>query len=225
MIHSIDSIRTLFRQSNHPISDMQGKLLTNYVQLLLDWNQKVNLISRKDTEHVWRNHILHSLGIVFHEKLPEHGHFLDVGTGGGLPGVPLAIMFPHAQFVLCDSIAKKITAVTSMIESLALPNVTCRTMRAEDLSKVTDIISNVDVICARAVTHLKDLVKWSAPLAKRNGSSCLLAWKGGDVTDECREVAAVKMVKELRIYPLTIPGEAYFEQEQKLIVRARFHAS
>lgn len=150
--------------------------------LYSDWNSKINVISRKDIDQLYERHVLHSLGISKVQPFKPGSRILDVGTGGGFPGIPLAIMFPEVQFHLIDAIGKKIKVVQGVAEALRLKNVKAEHIRA---NKVKD---QYDFIVSRAVTNMPDFVKWiKGKIAKqqnhelRNG---ILYLKGGDLSEE-----------------------------------------
>jgi 16S rRNA (guanine527-N7)-methyltransferase len=150
--------------------------------LYKDWNSKINVISRKDIDELYLRHVLHSLGIAKVQEFKPGSKVLDVGTGGGFPGVPLAILFPETQFHLVDSIGKKIKVVQGVSESLGLTNLKADHMRAEKVK------GEFDFIVSRAVTAMPEFVKWvRTKIAKkqnhelRNG---ILYLKGGDLTEE-----------------------------------------
>jgi 16S rRNA (guanine527-N7)-methyltransferase len=152
-----------------------------------EWNQKINVISRKDMEYFYEHHVLHSLAIAIQFKFPAGYHILDLGAGGGFPGIPLAIYFPEVHFHLVDSINKKLKVVEAVTHEIELKNVTVQHTRAED---ITD--KKFDVVVSRAVAPLKKLWYWSKPLLKKtnnnfkvaNGLICL---KGGDLSKEIHE--------------------------------------
>ena len=156
------------------------------------WNSKINLISRKDFENLYTHHVLHSLSILKFIKFKNGTKVLDVGTGGGFPGVPLAILFPEVEFTLIDGIGKKILAVNSIIKDLKINNVKGINIRAEDLSEKNDFI------IARAVGSLDKFY----PLIQRNISSNsfnditngLIYLKGGDLSHELRQIKNYKEV-------------------------------
>ncbi|MFA6234328.1 MAG: 16S rRNA (guanine(527)-N(7))-methyltransferase RsmG, partial [Bacteroidota bacterium] len=132
ILHTPESIQSIFNAAGVAMSDAQRERLTSFVALLREWNSRINLISRKDEEQIWRNHILHSLAVLIAPGLPSKGAMLDLGTGGGMPGIPLAIMLPDVRFTLVDSIAKKIRAVEEMAAQLELGNVSVHLGRVED---------------------------------------------------------------------------------------------
>lgn len=150
--------------------------------LYKDWNEKINVISRKDTDSLYEKHILHSLGIAKVMQFADNTKVLDIGTGGGFPGIPLAILFPNAQFTLVDSIGKKITVVKGVAESLGLKNVTAHHMRAEQLKE------KFHFVVSRAVTQMPVFLTWLRGKfekeqfnPKHNG---VLYLKGGDLGEE-----------------------------------------
>jgi 16S rRNA (guanine527-N7)-methyltransferase len=166
------------------------------------WNSKINLISRSDIEHLYVRHVLHSLSIARYIQFRENATVMDLGTGGGFPGIPLAIYFPHVNFFLIDSIGKKIKAVTEISKELNLSNVQAVNMRAEEWT------GKVDFIVSRATATLSDLFKWTRKNIKKesqhaipNGLICL---KGGDLIHELQSVEGRYDI---------IPLSNYFEEE------------
>ncbi|MBX2984925.1 MAG: 16S rRNA (guanine(527)-N(7))-methyltransferase RsmG [Bacteroidia bacterium] len=185
------------------LSDEQESKLRSYAELLLEWNEKINLISRKDTEFVIERHILHSLGIGKLKIIKPGFEVLDVGTGGGLPGIPLAIVYPKTNFTLVDSIQKKIRATSNMVKRLELNNVTCVNARVETMQQKFEIITG------RAVTRLSDFYQLTRHLMLKNGTYLLL--KGGDLQEEIAEFEQKSRLK-VKIHELhkSFP-EPFFE--------------
>ena len=151
-------------------------------ELYKDWNLKINVVSRKDIDELYLRHVLHSLGIAKIQKFMPGSKILDVGTGGGFPGIPLAILFPEVQFHLVDSIAKKIKVVNEVVAGLKLQNVTITNARVESLNE------RYDFVVSRAVAQMDTFVRWVnfAVLKKNNHAlkNGILYLKGGDLTDE-----------------------------------------
>lgn len=150
--------------------------------LYKDWNEKINVISRKDTDSLYEKHILHSLGIAKVMQFADNTKILDIGTGGGFPGIPLAILFPNAHFTLVDSIGKKITVVKGVAESLGLKNVTAHHMRAEQLKE------KFHFVVSRAVTQMPVFLTWLRGKFKKDQFNTkhngVLYLKGGELAEE-----------------------------------------
>jgi 16S rRNA (guanine527-N7)-methyltransferase len=203
--------------------DQQDKLL-EYAALLTEWNGKVNLISRKDEENVLSRHILHSLALAMPEvtdsELPENGNVLDIGTGGGLPGIPLAIVRPDVQFKLVDSIQKKITAVNDMIEKLGLTNAQAFVGRVEEMRKAKKLQPNFETVVSRAVAPLDELVGWVKNLVLPG--AFLYSLKGGDLTDEMARTRKMSIVAGVTSWPIELKEYDEFITEGKQIVKVTF---
>ena len=159
-----------------------------------EWNQKINVISRKDIDSLYEKHVLHSLSIAARIGFEDGQKIIDIGTGGGFPGIPLAIFYPDVQFVLADSIKKKLTVVEEVVKGLGLKNVQTFWGRAEDYKYK----NNFDFAVSRAVAPLSDLLRWSKPLIRKgqkgdfaNGLICL---KGGDLHEEISASGAQPMI-------------------------------
>jgi 16S rRNA (guanine527-N7)-methyltransferase len=150
-----------------------------------DWNSKINVISRKDIDELYTRHILHSLGIAKIQQFEKGTFVLDVGTGGGFPGIPLAILFPETRFYLIDVIAKKIKVVNEVSTALGLKNVKAEQMRAESVK------GDFDFIVSRAVTNMPDFVCWIKDKIKKQNKhelkNGILYLKGGDLTEELKD--------------------------------------
>ena len=158
--------------------------------LYSEWNAKINLISRKDMDSFFERHVLHSLGIACVMKFKESAKVLDVGTGGGFPGIPLAILFPETDFYLIDSIGKKIKVVQEISNELGLKNVTSSHMRAEDFT------TKVDFVVSRAVTKMEIFVPWIKKnirsTHKHDFKNGILYLKGGDLSEELASFTRAK---------------------------------
>ena len=191
-----------------------------YVADLLYWNDKVNLISRRDTEHIWLRHILHSISIAFTGELPKSGKVLDIGTGGGLPGIPLKIINPKFDVTLLDSIAKKVQTTGMMASHITPHGLRAVRNRAEELPNDPKNKGPYDLVVSRATAPLVDLMKWSKPVLKRDGK--ILTLKGGALTEEIRQAQAMFPAAEITVINLLVRGADWFEQEEKRLVRVRF---
>lgn len=189
------------------LDDEQRSKIGQLRALYMEWNAQINVISRKDTEHFYERHVLHSLGIAKVQKFKSGAKVLDVGTGGGFPGIPLAIMFPDTEFRLVDSIGKKIKVVNAVAQELELKNVTGVHQRAE---KVKD---KFDFIVSRAVTRMDAFVPWvrKKVLAESvhelpNG---ILYLKGGDLSEELAPFPKAKTTPLNQFFT-----EEFFETKQ-----------
>ena len=184
------------------LTAVQLEKLTQMEALYQDWNAKVNVISRQDIDTLYERHILHSLGIAKVIQFKSGTSILDVGTGGGFPGIPLAILFPEAQFHLVDSIGKKIRVVEEIAKALQLDNVKAEQVRAERLE------DTYEFVVSRAVTKLTPFVGWVrkniSPNSFHSIKNGILYLKGGDLTEE---IAELKL--KTRVYELS----DYFEEE------------
>lgn len=168
------------------LTEKQKQQFNQLFPLYQEWNDKINVISRKDIENLYVNHVLHSLGIAKVNEFKPGASVLDVGTGGGFPGIPLAILFPETQFHLVDSIGKKITVVKNVAEGLGLKNVKAEQIRAEQIK------GEYDFIVSRAVTRLKEFYGWINKKVKKDSKhkffNGILYLKGGDLTEELAEL-------------------------------------
>jgi 16S rRNA (guanine527-N7)-methyltransferase len=168
------------------LTELQKSQLEQLMPLYADWNAKINLISRKDIEALYERHVLHSLGIAKIIEFKPNTEILDVGTGGGFPGIPLAILFPESRFHLVDTIGKKIMVVKEVVQALDLKNVSASHIRAEQVS------GQYDFVVSRAVARMKEFYGWiHQKFSPRNFNTLdngILYLKGGDLTAEMKEL-------------------------------------
>ena len=167
------------------LTDNQKLQFQNLEALYHDWNAKINVISRKDIDELYTKHVLHSLAIAKIQPFMPGSYVLDVGTGGGFPGIPLAILFPETRFFLIDVILKKINVVKAVAEALELKNVKAEQLRAENVK------GDYDFIVSRAVTNMPDFVSWIKDKIKKQNKhelkNGILYLKGGDLSEELKD--------------------------------------
>lgn len=179
--------------------------------LYREWNEKINVISRKDIDNLYEHHVLHSLAIAKAVRFPSGAKVLDVGTGGGFPGIPLAIMFPDVQFTLCDSIGKKIKVAEAVAAGISLDNVTFLNCRAESIKE------RFDFVVSRAVADLSDFYGWVKPLL----GGPLYYLKGGDVDEEISRCIGRHHINPAKVTICDIPmwfSQEWFEGKKVVIV-------
>lgn len=191
------------------LTDIQIEQFSKLENLYKLWNAQINVISRKDIDDLYLRHVLHALGIIKVQEFKPKSKILDVGTGGGFPGVPLAIMFPESNFYLVDSIGKKIKVVKAVADELGLKNVKAEHIRAEKVK------GEFDFIVSRAVTNMDDFVKWTKKkiIKKQNHKlkNGILYLKGGDLTEELRNFP------KATIYNLTDYFKEGFFETKKVV--------
>lgn len=191
------------------LTDSQKEKFEKLEPLYRDWNAKINVISRKDIDELYVRHVLHSLGIAKVMSFEPGTSVLDVGTGGGFPGIPLAILFPETQFYLIDVIAKKINVVNEIASALNLTNVKAEQIRAENIKE------EFDFIVSRAVTNMPDFVKWVRKKVKKESVNALkngiLYLKGGDLTEE------LSVFSNTQIFNLSEFFEEEFFETKKVV--------
>lgn len=213
-------VRRICLENGLDISDSQWQLLEKWAALLLEVNQNVNLISRKETEFLWEKQILPCLALLIFRKFSPDADVCDFGTGGGLPGMLLAIVRPDLRLTLLDSRHKKIEVVQQMIDSLKLSNAQTVLGRGEELGKQRPWRQRFPLLTARAVAPLIDLVRWTADL--RKVESVLHIYKGGEIKDEVfalsKKVSGVKVNKSLMV----LKGYPKFAENQKYIISLEF---
>ncbi len=176
--------------------------------LFAEWNNKINLISRKDIEHFYEHHVLHSLSIAKFIQFKEGANVIDVGTGGGFPGIPLAIIFPQVNFTLVDSITKKIKVVEDIIQKLGLQNVKTLNMRAENIKL------KADYIISRATAPLNELINWTNHTLQNNQVGSMpngwITLKGGDLSEELKPFEKQVVIELISSYF----SESFFETKK-----------
>lgn len=194
------------------LTPVQQEQFSKLKELYQYWNERINVISRKDIDCLYERHVLHSLAIAKVISFKPGTDVLDVGTGGGFPGIPLAIFFPDVNFHLVDSIGKKIAVVEKVVEALELKNVWTAQMRAEQLRK------KFDFVVSRAVTDMPEFYKWVRSSFKPQNQSFndipngILYLKGGDLTEELKTFA-----NKCKIYNLNDYFKEEFFQTKKLV--------
>lgn len=203
----MQDLQLIFSYFPH-LTEVQKEQFAKLLPLYREWNAKINVISRKDIDNLYINHVLHSLGIAKLVSFKPGATILDVGTGGGFPGIPLAILFPETTFHLIDSIGKKITVVKNVAEGAGLKNVRGEQIRAEEIK------GQYDFIVSRAVTRLKAFYGWVHGKVRKESIHTLynglLYLKGGDLEEELAELKKPYQLFELN----TVFREAFFETKK-----------
>ncbi|HMQ48306.1 MAG TPA: 16S rRNA (guanine(527)-N(7))-methyltransferase RsmG [Saprospiraceae bacterium] len=186
------------------LNDLQKQQFEALDALYREWNDQINVISRKDIDNLYLHHVLHALSVAKHLRFVPGAEILDLGTGGGFPGIPLAILFPETRFTLIDGTKKKIRVVEAVVQALQLENVDPQASRAEDIRHKYDFVTT------RGVATLDKLAAWSRPLIKSKHQHAIpngiLALKGGDIRTER---ALLPKKAYLEYYPLS----DYFEED------------
>jgi len=188
------------------ISELQKRKFEQLGELYSDWNSKINLISRKDMESLYEKHVLHSLGIAKVTSFPSGSEVLDVGTGGGFPGIPLAILFPETQFMLVDSIGKKINVVKCIVDCLGIKNVIAKHSRVENVNE------KFHFIVSRAVTNMSTFLEWINGKFKdeKTQNTGIFYLKGGDLENELSNIKS-------KIFNLKDYFEEFFFETKKVV--------
>jgi 16S rRNA (guanine527-N7)-methyltransferase len=203
----------LIRSHFPELNDRQYNQFVKFGELFREWNSKINLVSRKDIDQLFLKHVLHSLGIAKVMPFADGTQVLDIGTGGGFPGLPLAILYPKCQFTLVDSIGKKIMVVNELIAELHLDNVKGIHERAENIK------GNFDFVVSRAVTRLGEFIPMTQNKFKNKQLNAfpngILYLKGGDFSDELREVK-----RSTDVFPLAkYFSDPFFETKAVVYIR------
>ncbi|MBQ8811274.1 MAG: 16S rRNA (guanine(527)-N(7))-methyltransferase RsmG [Bacteroidales bacterium] len=223
-----EEFKTIIMNRFPEVSQEQMERFQKMEALYRDWNSRINVVSRKDIDELYRHHVLHSLGIAAYLKseMPDvydhlrgEGQYsaalplkiLDLGTGGGFPGIPLAVMFPHAEFTLCDSIGKKIIVATEVSNGLELSNVKTVNARAESLPET------FDYVVSRAVTSLENFMPW----VKGKFNEGILYLKGGDLAEEISTAMAKYRMRKgsVHVWPISSwTDDPFFETKQVIFI-------
>ena len=192
------------------LSEKKEKQFEKLQELYSEWNSKINVISRKDIDHLYERHVLHSLSIAKIVEFKEGTNILDIGTGGGFPGIPLAIMFPSVDFLLVDSVGKKIKVVNEIKGALGLENVKALQIRAENIDE------SFDFVVSRAVTNLPDFIKIASYKYSKKGfneiPNGIIYLKGGDFENELKNLR-----KKYKVYNIEDFFEEEFFQTKKIV--------
>ena len=223
---TFNEFKNIIQEKFPEVTPLQMEQFEKMDALYRDWNSKINVISRKDIDELYRHHILHSLGIAaylklhmpdIYDRLRGEGVYsaalplkiLDLGTGGGFPGIPLAVMFPNAEFTLCDSIGKKIIVATEVSKGLGLTNVKTVNARAESLPE------RFDFVVSRAVTALDNFMPW----VKGKYTEGILYLKGGHLAEEISTAMAKHKMRKgsVHTWPISNWTEDQFFEEKKVI--------
>lgn len=225
---TFNEFKTVIEEKFPEVTPAQMEQFRLMDELYRDWNSKINVVSRKDIDELYRHHVLHSLGIAaylkaqmpdVYDRLRGDGPYsvaeplkiLDLGTGGGFPGIPLAVIFPHARFILCDSIGKKITVATEVAKGLSLTNVKTVNARAESLPETFDFI------VSRAVTALGNFMPW----VKGKYSEGILYLKGGDLAEEISEAMSQHRMRKgsVHLWPISSwTSDPFFETKYVIYI-------
>ena len=193
------------------LSDLQRTQFAKLKELYEDWNSKINVISRKDMDNFYEHHVLHSLAIAHEIKFRDGSRILDLGTGGGFPGIPLAIMFPECQFKMIDRTGKKIRVVNEVAQAIGLKNVVAEQLSGEEEK------AQYDFVVSRAVMQLPDLMKIIKKNFKKAGQNALpnglLCLKGGNLKEELKQYYKISEITPLS----TFFDEEWFSQDKQLV--------
>ena len=221
---TIEELARVCHENGLELSSSQCELLARHEQLLKEKNQVVNLISRKDEDNILEKHILHSLTLLMPKVsnfvIPQNATVFDIGTGGGLPGIPIKIVRPDLTIALVDSIGKKIVAVQEFIDALGFENARAIAHRSEVLAAKDWHRKYYDVIVSRAVAPLDELVAWTKDLIKPGAT--LLALKGGDLSQETKRARNFRHIKDISESLLMLTGYDEFVRDEKKVVRVSF---
>jgi 16S rRNA (guanine527-N7)-methyltransferase len=238
-IHPTLRLRQILTRNNLLVSDEALRLLEAYAESLLAANKSINLISRRDEENFWDRHILHSLSILILLRFRDGAKVLDLGSGGGLPGIPLKILCPSMRLTMVDSTKKKISAVQQIVAQLALKDTDAIWSRAEDLAQDVKFKEQFDIVIARAVASLQDLARLASPLLKKGKGKelggerpplpmlldepSLVVYKGGDIEAELEKTKRIRYVRSVSVRRIIVDGFENATLEDKKVVIIQFN--
>jgi 16S rRNA (guanine527-N7)-methyltransferase len=209
---------TILSANNIVITVEQIEQFKRYEKELLYWNEKINLISRQDEQNILAKHFLHCLSILKYIEFPKKARCLDIGTGGGFPGLPLKIALPEIYMTLSDSIKKKLKTTEMFAKHTGLRNIECKLGRVEDLEKEKKYNKFFDIICSRAVAQTVKLIDWSLPFLKSTRKFIFL--KGGDLKNEKKKKKIKYPQLNFTVIEIALLGCDWMKNEEKKIIVA-----
>ena len=197
------------------LTDHQREQFVKMGEEYKEWNQKINVISRKDIDNIYTHHILHSLAIAKVIEFPNGSTVMDIGCGGGFPGIPLAVLFPKVEFLMIDSVGKKIKVVDGLVEALGLTNVKTFNRRAEEVNTHTDFV------ISRAVTTLEQFMIWSWRKIRGGNGNGVLYLKGGDIAEEIAiGTSSLNKLDSVNVFDISnIFEEDFFDTKKVLYIK------
>jgi 16S rRNA (guanine527-N7)-methyltransferase len=219
--------KNIFSVNGFDIDNPKLEQLSKYGDLLINKNHVVNLISAKSENNFWEEHILHSLSFLLKVKINEKAKILDLGSGGGLPGIPLKIVYPDLKVTLLDSTQKKIFADKEIITEMELKGINAISGRAEELNSEPLLKESFDYVISRAVGQLDKLFEWGLPFLKKKikeddgivSTGTILVLKGGDIGEEIKKVKRNKRFDKLEVIDIEFEGcSELFNPDKKLII-------
>jgi 16S rRNA (guanine527-N7)-methyltransferase len=221
----MDSVQfwTICAANGIVLEPSQIKSLERYARELHYWNERVNLISRADIEHLYERHFLHSLALLKYVPIAQGARCVDIGTGAGLPGIPIAIARPDLHMLLVEAVAKKARLVALFAAHTGLRHLQVKRARIEELAADPAYRQHFDIALARAVAPLSTLLEWAQPLLKPQGR--LVAYKGGDLTRELQQAQSRFPSVQLQVHDIRLRGAPWFEENQKRLVVCQFASS
>tara|TARA_Y100001970_G_C14251135_1_gene871966 strand:- start:917 stop:1597 length:681 start_codon:yes stop_codon:yes gene_type:complete len=217
---SADDIRQICLKNDLEICETQWQLLKKWTDLLLKINKKVNLISRKETNFIWEKQVLSCLSLLILRKFAFNSEICDFGTGGGLPGMILAIVRPDLNLTLFESRGKKVNAVQKIIEDLKISNVQIIVGRGEELGKKNEWRNRFSYITSRGVASIIDIVNWTKGLRKKN--SVLHLFKGGEIKNEISLLLKKNSRLKINSSKISLKGYQKFVENKKYLISIEF---